>query len=190
MRQNWEQSSSKFEISIFQNLVEEIDFQNDNLAPQNLKIMFSIANFGFGILKSIFKNPKSISPISLESHFETPKFEFSVADFPQIFFFVSKSKFFFDQNLDFVLGNFAIDTTNVGNTPPASHALPPRRKSMSAQRIQDLAKVFGLAMRQDTQENSKNDLSETDVEEKTNEIITSKISAKSTKSLWNSRILI
>ena len=47
---------------------------------------------------------KSIFPIALESHFETQKSEFSDIENPKIYFFTSKSQFFFDQNLDFVLG--------------------------------------------------------------------------------------
>ena len=47
---------------------------------------------------------KSISPIPIESHFDTQKFEFSVPNYPKILIFVSKFKFFFHQNLDFVLG--------------------------------------------------------------------------------------
>ena len=45
-----------------------------------------------------------ISPIPLESHFETLKFGFSDIENPQILIFASKYQFFFYQNLDFVLG--------------------------------------------------------------------------------------
>ena len=68
------------------------------------KTMISISNLGFGIMKSIFKNPKSVSPFSLESCFETSKLKFSDVENPEILIFASKFKFFFDQNLDFVLG--------------------------------------------------------------------------------------
>ena len=42
--------------------------------------------------------------MSLEYHFETIKFEISDVENPKIYIFASKFKFFFDQNLDFVLG--------------------------------------------------------------------------------------
>ena len=54
----------------------------------------------------ISKISKSVFLIPLESHFETPKFEFSDIENPKILIFASKFKFFFDQNLDFVLGYF------------------------------------------------------------------------------------
>ena len=54
--------------------------------------------------KNESKSTKMISPIPLEFRFETPKFEFSDVENPQIDIFAPKIKFFFDQNLDFVLG--------------------------------------------------------------------------------------
>ena len=56
----------------------------------HLQIWNSIANLAFEILKSIFKNPKSDSPIPVESCFETSKFEFSDVENPKIYIFVSK----------------------------------------------------------------------------------------------------
>ena len=55
----------------------------------------------------IFKIPKSFSSIPLEFRFEAPKFEFSAVENPQIYIFASKFKYFFNQNLDFVLGGAA-----------------------------------------------------------------------------------
>ena len=55
--------------------------------------MMSIANLGFGILKSIFKNPKYVFTIPLESRLGTSKFEISVAENPKIYIFASKFKF-------------------------------------------------------------------------------------------------
>ena len=46
------------------------------------KTMISISNLGFGIMKSIFEIPKSISLIPLESCFETQKFEISDVENP------------------------------------------------------------------------------------------------------------
>ena len=51
----------------------------------------------------------SPSLIRLESHFETQKSEFSIAENPQIHFFTSKFQFFCDQNFDFVLGTDTAD---------------------------------------------------------------------------------
>ena len=57
---------------------------------------------------------KSVSSIPIESHFDTQKFEFSAPNYPKILIFASKFKFFFDQNLDFVLGRQAMDPQDGG----------------------------------------------------------------------------
>ena len=55
----------KFEISIFQHLTTS---KNTKSAPQNFKLNCDLE---FLIQRSIFLNPKSISPIPLESCFGT-----------------------------------------------------------------------------------------------------------------------
>ena len=83
--------------------------------------MISISNLGFRILESIFKNPKSIFSIPLESHCETQKFQFSDIENPHSLIFASKFKFLFDQNLDFVLGQL-VATKCTSATPFANRA--------------------------------------------------------------------
>jgi len=123
----------KFEISNFgkiglreiaksghKNLKFDFDFEfwewKFKIYPKKLKFWFqkmrnrdlktpnsvSILNFRAGNL--IFKIPKSFSLISFESEFGTIKFEISDVENPKSLIFVSKFKFFFSQNLDFVLG--------------------------------------------------------------------------------------
>ena len=53
--------------------------KNAKSAPQNLKLDCDLE---FSIQKSIFENPKSISPIPLESCFEAQKFEISDVENP------------------------------------------------------------------------------------------------------------
>ena len=65
------------------------------------------------IVKIVFKleiNFKIDFPTPLESRFGTPKFEFSVPENPQILIATQKFKFFFDQNLNFVLGSTRVRT--------------------------------------------------------------------------------
>ena len=61
--------------------------KNTKSAPQNLKLDCDLE---FSIQKSIFQNPKLISPIPLESCCETQKFEISDVENPQILIFASK----------------------------------------------------------------------------------------------------
>ena len=102
----------KFEISVFEKLGfgkirnwQLTTSKNTNSAPQNLKLD---CDMEFSIQKSIFENLKSISPIPsnlvsrpknlISAMSQTPKSTFS---FQKYHF---RLKFFFDQNLDFVLG--------------------------------------------------------------------------------------
>ena len=75
----------------------------------HLKTWNSILILSFGGRNFISKFWKSFSLIPLESHFETIKFEFSDLQNPQIYIFAAKLKFFFYQNLDFVLIRFFCD---------------------------------------------------------------------------------
>ena len=56
-------------------------------APQNLNFDF---DFEFLAGNLIFKISQLFSPVSLESHHETPKVEFSDIENPEIFIFASK----------------------------------------------------------------------------------------------------
>ena len=108
----------KFDISIFENFdFEKIRSRNSkwkfwllkNLGSRKirnryLKTWNSISISNFGTMNSISKTSQSISLIPFEFRFEIPKFEFSDVENPKILIFASKFKFFFDQNLDFVLG--------------------------------------------------------------------------------------
>ena len=83
-----------------------------NLFPKlknlHLKTWNSISILNFGAGNLIFKKiPKSFSLISFESEFETIKFEISDVEKPQFYFF-------FDQNLDFVLGTGILLSMFVG----------------------------------------------------------------------------
>ena len=108
----------KFETSIFEKLgfgkirnrdtktkiltCKEFRFaKNKKSASQNSKFDHDFDFLGQNLISKI---SKSISLISLEFRFETPKFEFSDVENHRIYIFASKFKFFFCQNLDFVLG--------------------------------------------------------------------------------------
>ena len=68
------------------------------LSDSDFERKFQISKIRFSKLIS-----KSVFSIPLESPFETPKFEFSDVENPQILIVASKFKFFFYQNLDFLL---------------------------------------------------------------------------------------
>ena len=108
----------KIEISIF----EKLGFGKMRNRDTKTKILIFKVNLDLGKVRNrhlkskirlrffllaknlISKTSKSISLISLEFRFQTPKFEIAVVENPKILIFASKFKFFFDQNLDFVLG--------------------------------------------------------------------------------------
>ena len=84
---------------------------NSKSIPKTKKSSTQILKFDFGFefwgQTFDFKNykiRKSFSSIPFEFRFETPQFEIAVVENPEILIFDSKFKFFFDQNLDFVLG--------------------------------------------------------------------------------------
>ena len=102
----WEIGTPKLEIRFrFSILGIEIQNQSQKLKNQYVKTWNSISILNFGAGNLVFKIPKSFCLISFESQFETSKFKFSDVENPQIFIFAVKFKFFFDQNLDFVLGS-------------------------------------------------------------------------------------
>ena len=78
-------------------------------------------DFNFRAGNFIFKIPKSFSLISFESQFETPKFEISDFENPEILIFASKFKLFFDQKLDFVLGTKALVVLQIPGVAPGLH---------------------------------------------------------------------
>ena len=96
----------KFEISIFGKFgfPKTRKPAHENIEKYKIGTSNSISILNFEAGNLIFKIPKSSSLISLESQFETIKFEFSDLKNPEILIFASKLNFFFDQNLDFVLG--------------------------------------------------------------------------------------
>ena len=96
---------SKPEIELrFWILGIEIQNPSQKLKNLQLKTWNSITILIFRAQNLISKISKSISLVPLEFRFETPKFEIANIENPQILIFASKFKFFFDQNLDFVLG--------------------------------------------------------------------------------------
>ena len=90
--ENWKTKWDKNSAKIW-----NFDFSKISIRKMSSKIkiwhpktMISISNLGFGIMKSIFKNPKSLSSIPFEFRFGTSKFEISDLENPKILIFASK----------------------------------------------------------------------------------------------------
>ena len=141
----------KFEISFFEKLgfgkmrnrdiktkiltFKEFGFpKNEKSGHQNSKLDY---DFDFLAQNSISKISKSASLFRIEFRFETPKFEFAVVENHKILIFASNFKFFFDQNLDFVLGYVNVPKVGRGQPyvgPPRVYNLPFRKSLATIQR--------------------------------------------------------
>ena len=108
----WSQNGMTIQKSTLPNLKFRFwkNLDSRKIRNRHFQTQHQITILKFRAQNLISQNPKLISAIPLESHFETQKFEFSDLENPEIYCFAPKFKFFFDQNFDFVLGNFTMRT--------------------------------------------------------------------------------